>query len=87
MPDFSTQIEIEPWEYVSECSKRDIEELIDVLINDGHLDTFNGKVKPSNSNTLMDDEWNEALEKLRNSRHLLSIEEENRITDIAKKFI
>jgi len=87
MPDFSTQIDIEPWEYVSECSKRDIEELIDVLINDGHLDTFNGKVKPSNSNTLMDDEWNEALEKLRNSRHLLSIEEENRITDIAKKFI
>lgn len=87
MPDFSAQIEIEPWEYVSECSKRDIEELIDVLINDGHLDTFNGKVKPSNSNTLMDDEWNEALEKLRNSRHLLSIEEENRITDIAKKFI
>lgn len=87
MPDFSTQIEIEPWEYVSECSKIDIEELIDVLINDGHLDTFNGKVKPSNSNTLMDDEWNEALEKLRNSRHLLSIEEENRITDIAKKFI
>lgn len=87
MPDFSAQIEIEPWEYVSECSKRDIEELIDVLINDGHLDTFNGKVKPSNNNTLMDDEWNEALEKLRNSRHLLSIEEENRITDIAKKFI
>ena len=87
MPDFSTQIDIELWEYVSECSKRDIEELIDVLINDGHLDTFNGKVKPSNSNTLMDDEWNEALEKLRNSRHLLSIEEENRITDIAKKFI
>lgn len=87
MPDFSAQIDIEPWEYVSECSKRDIEELIDVLINDGHLDTFNGKVKPSNSNTLMDDEWNEALEKLRNSRHLLSIEEENRITDIAKKFI
>ena len=87
MPDFSAQIDIEPWEYVSECSKRDIEELIDVLINDGHLDTFNGKVKPSNTNTLMDDEWNEALEKLRNSRHLLSIEEENRITDIAKKFI
>jgi hypothetical protein len=87
MPDFNTSIEIEPWEYVSECSKRDIEDLIETLINDGHLDTFNGKVKPSNSNTLMDDKWNDTLEKLRNSRHLLSIEEENRITEIGEKFI
>jgi hypothetical protein len=87
MPDFSTSIDIEPWEYVSECSERDIEDLIETLIDDGHLDKFNGKVKPSNSNTLMDNEWNEALEKLRNSRHLLSIEEENRITEITKKFL
>lgn len=87
MPDFSTSIDIEPWEYVSECSERDIEDLIETLIDDGHLDKFNGKVKPSNSYTLMDNEWNEALEKLRNSRHLLSIEEENRITEITKKFL
>lgn len=87
MPDFSTSIDIEPWEFVSECSKTEIQELIETLIEDGHLDTFNGKVKPSNTSTLMDDEWNEALEKLRNSRHLLSTEEENRMTDIAKKFI
>jgi hypothetical protein len=87
MPYFSTEIDIEPWEYIAECSRREIEDLIESLVEDGHLDSFNGKVKPSNSNTLMDNEWNEALEKLRNSRHLLSIEEENRITEITKKFL
>ena len=87
MPDFSTSVDIEPWEYIAECSRREIEDLIESLVEDGHLDSFNGKVKPSNSNTLMDNEWNEALEKLRNSRHLLSIEEENRITEITKKFL
>ncbi len=88
MPDFSTSIDIEPWEYVSECSKRDIEELIETLIEDGHLDTFNGKVKPKNNhNTLMDDEWNETLNKLRDSRHLMSSEDEERIVDVAKRLI
>ena len=46
MPDFSTSIDIEPWEFVSECSKTEIQELIETLIEDGHLDMFNGKVKP-----------------------------------------
>ena len=88
MPDFRTSIDIEPWEYVSECSKSEIEDLIETLIEDGHLDMFNGKVKPKNDhNTLMDDEWNEALNKLRDSRHLMSIEDEERIIDVVKRLI
>jgi hypothetical protein len=46
MPDFSTEIDIEPYEYISACSKRDIDDLIEGLIEDGHLDSFNGGVKP-----------------------------------------
>jgi hypothetical protein len=88
MPDFSTEIDIEPYEYISACSKRDIDDLIESLIEDGHLDSFNGRVKPVNThNTLMDDEWWTALVKLRDSRHLLSPEDENRITDIAKRLV
>jgi hypothetical protein len=88
MPDFSTYIDIDPSEYVSECSRREIDELIETLIEDGHLDMFNGKVKPVNThNTLMDDEWWTALVKLRDSRHLLSHEDENKIIDIAKKLV
>ena len=88
MPDFSTEIDIEPWEYISACSSREVKELIEALVEEGHLDSFNGQVKPVNKhNTLLDDEWWTALVKLRDSRHLLSPEDENRITDIANKLV
>ena len=35
MPDFTTEIDIEPHEYVYECSKRELQELIDELIEKG----------------------------------------------------
>lgn len=88
MPDFSTEIDIDAWDYISACSNREVKELIEALVDGGHLDSFNGKVKPANiHNTLMDDEWWELLVKLRDSRHLLSSEDEQRITDITKRLV
>jgi hypothetical protein len=86
MPDFKAEIDIDPWEYVSECSRRDITELIEVLIENGHLDTFNGKItKKKEGGSIMDIEWDEVLTKIRNSKHLLSIEDENVINNIVNK--
>jgi hypothetical protein len=88
MPDFSTSVDIEPWEYVSECSGRDIEDLIESLVEEGHLDRFNGKVVPKKGNvSVMDLEWDEILIKIRNSKHLLSNDDESRIIEIANKLV
>lgn len=88
MPDFSTEIDIEPWEYISECSNREIDELIETLIEDGHLARFNTKVTPKKGNTsVMDSEWDELLTKIRFSKHLLSNEDESRIVEIANKLV
>jgi hypothetical protein len=88
MPDFSAEIDIEPWEYVSECSRREIDDLIETLIEDGHLDRFNGKILPKKGNvSVMDMEWDELITKIRNSKHLLSNEDESRIIDIGNKLI
>lgn len=88
MPDFSAEIDIEPWEYVSECSRREIEDLIETLIEDGHLDSFNGKVKPKKGNvSVLELEWDELITKIRFSKHLLSNEDESRIIDIANKLV
>jgi hypothetical protein len=88
MPDFSTEIDIEPYEYISACSKRDIDDLIESLIEDGHLDSFNGRVKPKREGvTVMELEWDELMMKIRNSKHLLSNEDESRIIDIANKLV
>lgn len=88
MPDFSTEIDIEPWEYIAECSRREIEDLIESLVEDGHLDSFNGKVKPKKEGaTIMELEWDELITKIRNSKHLLSNEDEQRIIDVAKRLV
>ncbi len=88
MPDFKAEIDIDPWEYVSECSRRDITELIEVLIENGHLDTFNGKItKKKEGVSIMDIEWDELIIKIRNSKHLLSNEDESRISEIANKLV
>jgi len=86
MPDFSTDIEIEPWEYISECNRHEIDELIESLIENGHLSEFNGKVTPKKEG-VMDLEWDESLMKIRNSRHLLSNEDEYLIIEISKKLV
>lgn len=88
MPDFSAEIDIEPWEYVSECSRREIDDLIETLIEDGHLDRYNGKVLPKKGgNSIMELEWDELLTKIKMSKHLLSNEDESRIIDIGNKLI
>ena len=88
MPDFSTEIDIEPWEYISECSRREIDELIETLIENGHLARFNGKEVPTKEGaSVMDIEWDELLTKIRFSKHLLSNEDENVIINIANKLV
>ena len=88
MPDFSAEIDIDAWDYISACSNREVKELIEALVEDGHLDSFNGQVKPSNiHNSILDDEWSETLNKLRDSRHLMSSEDEQRIIDVAKRLV
>jgi len=88
MPDFSTEIEIDAWDYISSCSNTEVEHLITVLVEDGHLDSFNNKVVSKKKITsLMDDEWKEGLNKLFFSRHLLSSEDEQIIFDISKRLV
>lgn len=88
MPDFSTEIDIEPWEYIAECSRREIDDLIETLIEDGHLALFNGKAIPKKEGSnVMDIEWDEMLTKIRNSKHLLSNEDESIIINIANKLV
>lgn len=88
MPDFSSEIDIDPRDYISECSCREINELIETLIENGHLARFNGKAVPTKEgDSVMDIEWDELLTKIRFSKHLLSNEDENTIIDIAKKLI
>ena len=83
MPNFSTYVDIDPFEYIDSCRESDIEELIDILIEEGHLE---GQLVTSDRHhNLLDEEWNKIMGKLMKSRLLLSNEEETLIKNISNR--
>lgn len=84
MADFRTYVDIEPKEFVDNCSDGEIEELVDILIEEGYLDGI--PVTSDRHHNILDEEWSKTISKLNRSRLLLSNEEENLIKNIANRF-
>lgn len=88
MPEFSTEIDIDVDEYWYECSKREKDELIDLLVDKGlvrriqYSTTTNEFDKPS----LLEIEWNIMIDKLSLLRQRLTIEDEETIKKILEKY-
>ena len=84
MANFKTYVDIEPGEFIENCSSREIKELVDILIEEGHLD--GEPVTSERHHNILDEEWVKTIGKLNRSRLLLSNEEENLIKNIANRF-
>lgn len=88
MPDFSTEIDIYVDEFWNECSRSEKNELIDLLVEEGHVirvpnsSLDDEKQKPS----LMEIEWNDMIDKLSNLRQRISVEEEQTIKALVDKY-
>lgn len=83
MPDFYVDdLDISPSDFVYACSKREINELIEILIEDGYVD--NQSILTSNR-TYDDESYTKALVKLSESRLRLTNEEEEIIKKIASR--
>lgn len=88
MPDFSTEIDIYVDEFWNECSRSEKNELIDLLVEEGHVirvpnsNLDDEKEKPS----LMEIEWNDMIDKLSNLRQRISVEEEQTIKALVEKY-
>lgn len=90
MPDFTPDdIDIDPSEFVSACNSREINELIEALVEDGHIQpgqlekSINNGVRRPNFN---DEKFWESLEHLSKCRDLLTITEEQFINNLADRF-
>ncbi len=84
MPDFYVgDLDITPDEFVSACSDREINELVDILMDEGVIKE-NHLINNTNDN-ILDEIFNEGLEKLATSRHRLTSEEEEIIKKIASR--
>lgn len=90
MPYFTPDdFDIDPSEFVSSCNSREINELIETLVEDGHIQpdqlTKNGSngVKRPNLN---DEIFWESLNHLAKCRDLLTTTEEEFINNLSKRF-
>lgn len=87
MPSFySEDIDIDPGEFVDACDKQEIQELIDVLIEDGYIKPTARPVSESREDNLMDLTYKNAIEKLLDKRTYLTLEEEQFIINLASKY-
>jgi hypothetical protein len=89
MPDFQVEdIDIDPSEYVYACNKREIKELIDTLVEEGHIskndvtDYRTQRSGPNASDIIFDNN----LDVLSRNRLYLTIEEEEMINKLAERF-
>jgi hypothetical protein len=84
MANFETYVDIGPGEFIENCSSREIKELVDILLEEGHLD--GEPVTSPIHHNLLDEEWAKTIGKLMRSRLFLSNEEEMIIKNIANRF-
>lgn len=88
MPYFEQEIDVSDFLY--ECGSREIKEIIDSLIDDGHLPESVRSVRmKSNSpaqTSAAESEFEDALHKLHGKWNNLTSEEEQTIINISKRF-
>jgi len=84
MPDFDVaDLEITPDDFIDECNQYEINELIERLRDDGYISPID--FEPSEKQSVLDYLFNDAIIKISQSKHRLTIEEENIIMNIANR--
>jgi ribosomal protein S8 len=89
MPEFTTEIDIDPSEFVESCSNTELKRLVEILEEDGYIQSSEETTSKNNGvrrPNINDQTFWSSLEKLAKCRDLLSIEEENFINNLANKF-
>ena len=84
MPEFENYVEVDVDEFVSACSKRDIKELIEVLIENGHI---NPSEDPDKNIGVFESQFIEKLDGLKEKYYRLSQEDEKTLEDLFKKYL
>ena len=89
MPTFEEYVEVEaemnisPKEFVQACDEDDIDELIQAIQKSKHYKTG---IPLAKSDNLFDDEWNDVIKKLANSRLTMSLEDIAAVKAIINKY-
>lgn len=85
MPYIDVDIDVD--EFLSNCRKRDIREIIESLVDDGHLPNSVLKMNEDVRKTLSEIEFSEKLDQLKNKYYSLSSEEEELFEKVFKRLL
>jgi hypothetical protein len=84
MPEYTAEIDISPDEFISDCSSSEIKEIIEALIEDGHIQPHQVIVDGQVTRNYLDEEWDNICEKIRKSRLVMTQSDEDTIRQIFK---
>lgn len=78
-------VDIDVDEFLDDCSDKEIQEVVEWLKDEGHLEDNNARTPVDPTDNIMDIAYKEAINKLYNKRINLSLEEEEFIINLANK--
>ena len=79
------EVDVEIDDFLSSCSSRDINELIEALIEDGYLNA-DCQTNSTGKKTYLEEEWDQISNKINEIRLRISPEDEELIRNIVKKY-
>ena len=83
--DYEGDINIDVDDFISACDSRDIKDLIEALVEDGHLPKSVLETEVNNVAGVAESEFENALDNLRGKWNRLTTEEEEIIVKISKR--
>ena len=86
MPEFESYVDVDVDEFVSSCSKREIKELIECLVEDGHLEKNQFVKQPDDKKGVLEEEFLNKLEVLSTKYYSMSGEEVEFIDNLYNKY-
>jgi hypothetical protein len=88
MPEFETYVDVDVDDFLSECSPREKEELIDALVEDGWVVRVapKGVIPEERLPSIPEIDWQELVNKLSSVRITIRQEDEDQIREILKKY-
>lgn len=84
MPYFDTEVDVSVDDFLSACNQKEIENLIDYLIEDGYL--VDRSVSKPQDKSVLEIEWDDMINKLSQLRQRITNEEEDTIKKIVNKY-
>jgi len=88
MPEFDTYVDVDVEEFLSACSRREKDELIDILEEDGWVKRIaqRGTKSEDQPPSILEIEWQEMCNKLSDIRLRISIDDEEIIKEVLMKY-